>query len=692
MKFKTDTTLYAHWVTAVEPDFSTMVSSFADVLTNKSKTIAIAKTDIEIQGLVHYFYTKDGLNYKYLELSSFIPSGYDFSSEEIYVEGDTFIICLDAFKNNLELSGGQYSNHKVSTSHVLLTSTDLQHFEKHTLPENDSISNVLRLDNGTYIVQYSYDKKYYYTTNDFNSFQKHQIPTTNYAYAICEAAGNSLLLIFPYVREGGGLGDGGIANVPTQFGQQAYSAEEIYSTKDFDKYTNITPSKASETYEFGGTSCFVSESKDCLFTVSTYRSEYKASGYDYLYSFSKVNITTGKETLLRKDVLKPGATNERDDGFIWTTLGLYDKVIYFYYPDNKTYIYDVPTGSFGEGVCSYRVLLPNDTKSFTEIDDERALGVNGKDNKLYLFNPTRLDQIKSFDVSKYGFETGGDNVYYTYMIGKDCYMVATHFGERKVSKLDLDLSWDQPTTPTEPTTPTTPTEPTTPTPTEPTTPTTPTEPTTPTQPTQPTQPTTQHQHTYVTTVTPAKYHKAGKTVQTCTACGAKVSVKIPAVQSITLSATKYTYNGKRKTPTVEIYDSNGDELVRDLDYTLQYSKGRKEIGSYKVKITFTGDYTGTKTRTFQIVPGKVKGLKASAGKNAAQLNWKAVKGATNYIVYCTDSKNGTYKKLFTTQSTTAKVMKLKSNRTYYFRVRAVAKLDSGNYKGAASAVRSVKVK
>ena len=191
---------------------------------------------------------------------------------------------------------------------------------------------------------------------------------------------------------------------------------------------------------------------------------------------------------------------------------------------------------------------------------------------------------------------------------------------------------------------------------------------------------------------PAKYHKAGKLVQICTGCGASVTSKIHAVQSIRLSTTKYTYNGKKKKPEVVVLDAQGEELAPDVDYSVKYSKGRREIGSYQVTITFTGDYTGTKTRTFKILPGKVKDLKATAGKNRAQLTWSPVNGATNYIVYYAGSKDGPFKKAFTTKGTSATVMKLTANKIYYFRIRAVAKLEDGNFKGSPSAVKKARAK
>lgn len=212
-----------------------------------------------------------------------------------------------------------------------------------------------------------------------------------------------------------------------------------------------------------------------------------------------------------------------------------------------------------------------------------------------------------------------------------------------------------------------------------------------TQPT--TEPSTVHTHSYKSTVTSAQYGKDGKIVTTCPQCGVTLSTSIvPAIKSVKLSKTQYTFDGKKKTPTVTVLDSKGNALEKGKDYTVKYSSGRKNVGKYKVKVVFCGNYAGEKALTFQIIPEKVTGLKVTAGKKSAQLKWNPAKGATNYIVYYATEKDGTYKKAVTTKDLSAKIMKLKTGKNYYFRVRAIAKLDSGTFKGAASAIKKAKIK
>ena len=69
-----------------------------------------------------------------------------------------------------------------------------------------------------------------------------------------------------------------------------------------------------------------------------------------------------------------------------------------------------------------------------------------------------------------------------------------------------------------------------------------------------------------------------------------------------LSQTVYTYNGKQKTPEVTVKSPKGTVLKEGKHYTLTYPKNRTNVGSYKVKVTMKGNYSGTKYVTFKINP------------------------------------------------------------------------------------------
>ncbi len=72
------------------------------------------------------------------------------------------------------------------------------------------------------------------------------------------------------------------------------------------------------------------------------------------------------------------------------------------------------------------------------------------------------------------------------------------------------------------------------------------------------------------------------------------------VRSAELSESSYTYDGKVKTPSVTVNDTNGNTLREGTDYTLSYSEGRKRVGEYSVTVIYRGKFVGTDTLYFTI--------------------------------------------------------------------------------------------
>lgn len=70
-------------------------------------------------------------------------------------------------------------------------------------------------------------------------------------------------------------------------------------------------------------------------------------------------------------------------------------------------------------------------------------------------------------------------------------------------------------------------------------------------------------------------------------------------KTITLSKTSYTYNGKVQKPSVKVIDSAG-KTISSQYYTVSYSSGCKNAGSYTVTVSFKGNYSGSKKLTYKI--------------------------------------------------------------------------------------------
>ena len=196
-----------------------------------------------------------------------------------------------------------------------------------------------------------------------------------------------------------------------------------------------------------------------------------------------------------------------------------------------------------------------------------------------------------------------------------------------------------------------------------------------------------------TVITKATTKANGKVSTVCENCSKDYGeTRVYRIKSVTLSCEKYAYDGKTKTPKVQVIDYNKDQLVKDKDYTVTYQKGRKLPGKYSVTVKFKGRYSGTITLCFEVKLSKVSNLTATAGTAAVNLKWDAVKGADGYQIYYSTSKDGEYKKLKSTSKLSFKKTGLKSGKTYYFKVRAYKKTDAGTAFGSFSSVRSVKIK
>jgi len=100
------------------------------------------------------------------------------------------------------------------------------------------------------------------------------------------------------------------------------------------------------------------------------------------------------------------------------------------------------------------------------------------------------------------------------------------------------------------------------------------------------------------------------------------------------------------------------------------------------------DYCSIQSKKVNLAKSAVTATAKS--KSSIKLSWKKVSGATKYEVYRATSKNGTYKKIKTTSSLIYINTKLKSNKSYYYKVKAVQTVSKKTYKSAYSTVQSAK--
>ena len=189
----------------------------------------------------------------------------------------------------------------------------------------------------------------------------------------------------------------------------------------------------------------------------------------------------------------------------------------------------------------------------------------------------------------------------------------------------------------------------------------------------------------------ATLKKDGKISEKCSLCGKILNSKtISRISTVKLYKTDFAYTGKALKPKVIIKDANGKQLRLGSDYTVRYRRN-KDIGKATVVVTFKGNYTGTKSISFKIIPATPKPT-VTAGNKRAVIKWKAVKGADSYTVYYSASKNSGYKKIGTTAKTAYAVKNLKSGRAYYFKVVASKKVGKYYFNSSFSAPQRAIIK
>ena len=200
-------------------------------------------------------------------------------------------------------------------------------------------------------------------------------------------------------------------------------------------------------------------------------------------------------------------------------------------------------------------------------------------------------------------------------------------------------------------------------------------------------------HELKVVIKPSTLKNNGSIVEICKICGTVQSTTtIYHPKTIKLSTPTYVYDGKAKKPAVTVKDTVGNKLVKDTDYTVTYTSGRKAIGKYKVKVTFKGNYSGVKELIFTIKPAKVTGLKLTSPKSKQlKVTYKKAKGDVKYQIVYRVKGASTWKKVSVT-GTSKLIKKLKGGKTYQVKVRAFKKVNGTTYYGAYTSIKSLKVK
>ncbi len=193
----------------------------------------------------------------------------------------------------------------------------------------------------------------------------------------------------------------------------------------------------------------------------------------------------------------------------------------------------------------------------------------------------------------------------------------------------------------------------------------------------------------------ASTEKNGIYTYRCIYCRDEYTKEIAKIESVKLEYSSVVYCGSELKPSVTVTDANG-KIISSKYYKVKYISN-KNPGIAKVKVTFSGKYTGTVTKEFTITPKKVKSVSVTnVSGRKLYIKWKeASESISGYKVqYATDADFTENKSTKTVKSSknTYTTSALKKGKTYYIRIRAYKKTSDGDViYGKWSDVKKIKI-
>ena len=213
-------------------------------------------------------------------------------------------------------------------------------------------------------------------------------------------------------------------------------------------------------------------------------------------------------------------------------------------------------------------------------------------------------------------------------------------------------------------------------------------------------------HTYGEwkTVKEATTKEVGLKKRECSVCGNEETIEIPRIETrptssfnIILSKKAFIYNGKVQKPKVVV--KTGNKVIPASSYVTTWSKGCKNVGTYKVTVKLKGNYSGSKTVAYQINPKGTSLVRIVSGKakqNLINVTWKKqTKQTTGYQIQYGLKKNfkgAKSLKIKSVKKTGTTIKKLKRGKVYYVRIRTFKSVGKKVYVSGWSKIKKVKVK
>ena len=156
-------------------------------------------------------------------------------------------------------------------------------------------------------------------------------------------------------------------------------------------------------------------------------------------------------------------------------------------------------------------------------------------------------------------------------------------------------------------------------------------------------------------------------------------------------ASSVSFTGSNVTPSVTV-KAAGRTLTSGTDYTVSYSNN-KNVGTASVYVYGKGNYSGSLSAKFDIVPAKQQIQKLETRYKGFYIDWAQKGSATGYDVEYSVNSNmsgAVSRHLTANRPDTLTVSGLAGDKVYYVRVRSYTNTNGKIYYGAWSDVKSIK--
>lgn len=152
--------------------------------------------------------------------------------------------------------------------------------------------------------------------------------------------------------------------------------------------------------------------------------------------------------------------------------------------------------------------------------------------------------------------------------------------------------------------------------------------------------------------------------------------------AVTFDKSSLVYSGQPIAPVIYV-TYNNQNLIQNIDFTATYSNNNAP-GRATVKVTGIGNYSGSLTKSFIILPERIGSVSIKKDSTtSATISWSAASKVSGYEILKFDSSKNAYVHLdfVSNDKTSYKVSSLKNSNAYYYQVRAYKTVDNQKYYG-----------